>query len=489
MTEPAPTAAGPPGAPTVARVVVVGSGFAGLHTCRALERRLPAGRAQISLVSPTDYLLYSPLLPEVAAGVMDPRHVAVPVAQALSRTVPVLGSALDADLARHQVSVQLADGSTRDVGYDRLVLAPGSVTRQFPIPGIDEHAHGFKSLAEALYLRDHVLAQLELADTAGPAERAARCTVVVVGAGYAGTEFIAQMQHFIAKILPRYRNLTPGDMRWLLCDTAPAVLPELGADLGRKALDVLRGRGIEVHLKDSLTQIRADSVTMTDGSHIPTHTVVWTAGVSASPLIGSLAQRHNLAVDKGRLRVETTLAVPGHPDVWALGDAAAVPDSTHPGSICPPTAQHAQRQAKRAAGNVAATLGVGSPRPYRHHDLGLVVDLAGRDAVARPLKAPLAGLPAKTVTRSYHLLAIPSGNNRTRVALDWLCDAVLARSAAQLGYIPAAAATLPAEHPDLHPRQAVSTATITTPAGTPAPAASGSGDPGGATPPRSAAAS
>lgn len=435
-----------------ARVVVVGSGFAGFHTCRALERLLPADAAQITLVSPTDYLLYSPLLPEVAAGVMDPRHIVVPLSQGLRRTVPLLGFAVETDLERRQVSVLQPDGRTRQVGYDRLVLCPGSVTREYTIPGLDTHARGFKSLAEALYLRDHVLQQLDLADTTDdPAERAARCTFVVVGAGYAGTEFLAQMQHLVTGLLPRYHHLAADDVRWLLCDAAPAVLPELGPDLGQQALAILHRRGVQVRLSTELTDIGPDAVTLSDGTRIPTRTVVWTAGVSASPLIGAVADRHHLQVDKGRLTVDAHLAVPGHDDVWALGDAAAVPDLTHPGNICPPTAQHAQRQAKRAASNVAASLGVGQPRRYNHHDLGLVVDLAGPDAVAKPVGLPLTGLAAKTVTRGYHLLALPAGNNRIRVAADWLLDAVLARSAAQLSLVPQRDVTLPAaEHTDLY---------------------------------------
>jgi len=279
-----------------ARVLVVGSGFAGLHTARALERTLPAGKARITLVSPTDYMLYSPLLPEVAAGVMDPRHIVVPLAQSLRRATPVLGFAVDVDLERRVLTVQLPSGQTRQLDWDRLVLCPGSVTRDLPVPGLDEYARGFKSLAEALYLRDHVLQQLELADVAQtPDERAGRCTFLVVGAGYAGTEFVAQMQHFLAGVLPRYRHLRAADVRWLLCDTADAVLPELGPALGERTLRLLRGRGVEVRLGTSVKQIRADAVTLSDGTDVPTRTVVWTAGVTASPLIAATASRHRRA--------------------------------------------------------------------------------------------------------------------------------------------------------------------------------------------------
>lgn len=451
MTSTAPTSATPAGSPgPPARVVVVGSGFAGLHTARRLERLLPAAVAEVTLVSPTDYLLYTPLLPEVAAGVIDPRHIAVPLAQTLRRTTPMLGLAVDADLDRRTVTVRLPDGGTRQLGWDRLVLAPGSVTRQFPIPGLAEHGRGLKSLPEALYLRDHILQQLELASVVtDPSERRARCTFVVVGAGYAGVEFAAQMQHLVAGALPRFPHLGAGDLRWLLCDVASSVLPEMGPRLGGRAVQLLRARGIEIRLGVSVKELRADAVTLTDGTEVPTRTVVWTAGVTPSPLVGAMASRHRLELAKGRLVVDASLAVPGHDGVWALGDAAAVPDLTKPGQVTPPTAQHAQRQARTAARNLAASLGVGRTRRYKHHDLGLVVDLGGRDAVARPLGIRLAGLPAKAVTRGYHLYALPATANRVRVAVDWLLDAVLHRQVDQLGFIPESEVTLSAaEHTD-----------------------------------------
>jgi len=252
--------------------------------------------------------------------------------------------------------------------------------------------------------------------------------------------------------LAPYPNLVSDDSQWSLCDAAPVVLPELGADLGQPAVGLLRGRGIEVRLGPSLTDIRGDAVTLSDSSStVPTRTVVWAAGASDSQLIGAVAQRHHLPLNKVRLVVDEYLAVPGHPGVWALGDAAAVLDLTHPGRITPPTAQHAQHQAKRAAGNVAASLQVGQARPYKHHNLGLVVDLAGRDAVAKAVGVPLTGLAAKASPAVTTCSRCPSGNNRVRVTVDWILDAVLSRSSAQLSYIPTTQVDLPAaERTDLY---------------------------------------
>lgn len=469
----ASTAVTPPsgGAPgRAARVLVVGGGFAGFHALRRLERLLSPQTAELVLVSPTDYLLYSPLLPEVATGVIDPRHIAVPLRQQLHRTRTVLGHVTRVDLERHTVTVLAplpgassegsADdgaGSTTELGWDRLVLVPGSVTRQFDIPGVAEHAHGLKTLPEAVYLRDHVLAQIDLADSCpttpqGEAERRERLTVVAVGAGYTGTEFVAQMQRWLVTVAGRWTRTGPEDVRWVLVDVAPAVLPELGPELGRFALQLLQTRGVEVRLGVTIQSASARSVTLTDGTSIPTRTLVWGAGVAASPLVATLG----LPLLKGRLVVDTQLCLPGTEHVWAAGDAAAVPDLTkrrptdgggHGAGTAdlppaPPTAQHAQRQGRTLARNVAASLGSGRPRAYRHRDLGLVADLGGPDAVARPLGLPLTGRLAKVVTRGYHLYALPSTPAKVRVAVDWLLAGVLPTQVTQLSAIPSADALL-----------------------------------------------
>src|SRR5919112_6230531 len=250
-----------------ARVLIVGAGFAGFTCARELEKRLGPDAAELLLVSPTDYLLYSPLLPEVAAGTMDPRHIAVPLHGRLKRTRVVLGYAVGADLEAQTLTVAPIDETAgeprREVGWDRLVLAPGGVTRTFPIPGLAEKARGLKALGEAMYLRDHVLQQLELANASDdPDERRARCTFVVVGAGYVGTEFTAQMQHFTRKALLNYPRLEPRDLRWMLLDVAPRVLPELGERLGETALGLLRRRGVEIRLQTSIVEANEESLTL-----------------------------------------------------------------------------------------------------------------------------------------------------------------------------------------------------------------------------------
>jgi NADH dehydrogenase len=423
------------------RVVVVGSGFAGTFAARTLERALSPEDADLFLVSATDHLCYSPLLPEVAAGRLDARRIAVPLHAVLhrTRTMQAVVDAVDVDArtltVRHGTAEPLA------VAWDRLVLAVGSVTRTFPTPGVAEYAFGLKTLAEAQYLHDHVLRQLQLADIATDAdERRARLTFVVVGAGYAGTETAAQVQRMTVQQLGRFPRLAPSELRWMLVDLADSVLPELGPRLGREALRVIRARGMQVRMGTTVSRMTEDQVTLTDGTVVPAHTVLWTVGVTPPPLVRQLG----LPLSRGRLRVDDRLQL--REAVWAAGDAAAAPDPFSPaGADYPPTAQHAQRQGVVIGRNVAASLGRGRARRYRHRDLGLVADLGGTAAVARPVGIPLTGLPAKVVTKGYHLLALPATANRLRVGSDWAVNLVSRPIAAQLGLVDRRAASLAAE--------------------------------------------
>ncbi len=323
------------------------------------------------------------------------------------------------------------EGRVRTLSWDRLVLTPGSVTRLFDTPGLATHAHGLKSTAEALYLRDHVIEQLELAHVdENEARAAARRTIVVVGASYSGSELTAQLRA-LADAAARQIGFDRASVRFVLLDLADRVMPELGQKLGDAAMRVLRSRGIDVRLGTTVKEVHADHVVLTDDSRVGTYTVAWVAGVTPSPLIATLG----LETERGRLKVQTDLQVPGHPDVFAAGDAAAVPDLTQPGKIAPPTAQHATRQGKALARNVAASLGYGERKDYRHSDKGMVVDLGPRYAVANPLGVHLSGYPAKLIARGYHLYAIPRLVNRWAVALAYLTDVFFPRTVLSMGFV------------------------------------------------------
>jgi NADH dehydrogenase len=417
---------------TPPRVLVVGSGFAGFHCMRRLEKHLPPDAAELLVASSADYLLYSPLLPNVATGVVEPRHIAVGLHNTLRRAKVLVGHVVAVDIPGRTATLRRPDGTDRELAWDRLVLAPGGVTRTFNIPGVAEHALGLKTLAEAAYLRDHVLRELDNADAADdPAHRRACCTFVVVGAGYSGTETAAQMQLITTRAAAEYPRLRPQDIRWVLVDLADRVLPELSQRMGDEAMEVLRRRGVEDRLGTTVEEATEGKVRLSDGDTIETHTLVWCTGVTPSPLIKTLG----LPTERGRLRVGADLKVPGADGVFAFGDAAAVPDLTQPGKLTGQTAQHAQRQGKVAARNVAASLGYGKAVDYRHRDLGFAVDLGGFDAVASPFGVSLGGLPGLVATRGYHLLALPGNGNRIRVSLDWLLDWAMPPQVAQLGFL------------------------------------------------------
>ncbi|MEV6896628.1 NAD(P)/FAD-dependent oxidoreductase [Amycolatopsis sp. NPDC051372] len=429
------------------RVVIVGGGFAGYNAAKRL-RRTAGDDVEVVVVNPTDYFLYLPLLPEVSAGLLDPRSITVSIPGTLRGVRLALGTVTTVDFDAHTIGYTDPEGHGHELSYDRLVLAAGSVNKLLPIPGVAETAHGFRGVPEALYLRDHITRQIELAAAADdPEERTARCTFVVVGAGYTGTEVAAQGPAFTEALVARHPELTGQPVRWLLLDIADRVLPELSPRLGKTADAVLRERGVEVVMKTSVKDATADAVTLTSGERVPTRSLVWCVGVRPDPLVADVG----LPTAKGRVVVTAQLAVPGYPDVFACGDVAAVPDLTRPGECTAMTAQHAERQGKLAGTNVAASLGYGRPGTYRHHDLGFVVDLGAGRAAANPLHIPLSGWPAKIVTRAYHLLAMPG--NRLRTATNWGLATVSRRPTVQLGLVRGSSVPLDTDSPEVPHRR------------------------------------
>jgi NADH dehydrogenase len=430
---------------TAARVVIVGAGFAGFYAARELQKHAPD--AEIVLINPTDYFLYLPLLPEVAAGILEPRRICVSLPGRLPKVKLVLGTVTHIDIAGHRVEWIGPEGGTGAMAFDRLVLAAGSVNKLLPIPGVAEYAHGFRGISEALYLRDHITRQLELAAaTDDHDERDARCTFVVVGAGYTGTEVAAQGQLLTTRLAGQLPALRKQPMRWVLADLADRLLPGLSPRMSRTAERVLRKRGVEVRTGESVEHAGPEWLRMTTGEQIATRSLIWCVGVRPDPLVEGLS----LPTDRGRLEVHETLLVRGHAHVFACGDCAAVPDVTRPGSVTGMTAQHAQRQGKLVARNVAASLARRDLEPYKHHDLGFVVDLGGRQAAANPLHVPLSGLAAKTVTRGYHLLSLPG--NRSRTGIDWGLNTIMPPRAVQLGLVDAARVRLECTAPGERPR-------------------------------------
>ena len=421
------------------RVVIVGAGFAGCNAARELASI--AGGTEIVVINSTDYFLYLPLMPQVSGGLVEPGHICASLPRLLRKARFILGTVDRIDPGSKTVRWETPAGAAREITYDRLILTAGSVNKLLPIPGVAEYAHGFRSIAEAIYLRDHITRQLELAAAADPAERQAHCTFVVVGGGYTGTEVAAQGQLLTTRLARRMPGLAGQPVRWLLLDTARRLLPELDEHLSRTAERVLRRRGVEVRTSQSVEKAMPGYVHLSDGEDVPTRSLIWCVGVRSDPLAGTLG----LQTIRGRLAVDELMSVPGAPGIYACGDCAAVPDLTRPGEICGMTAQHAQRQGKLVARDVAASLGTGTAKPYRHHDLGFLVDLGGTAAAANPLGVPLSGPPANIVTRIYHLSAMTG--NRARVLADWILNAADPSEPASFGLVSSQAVRLDVGRP------------------------------------------
>jgi NADH dehydrogenase len=353
-----------------------------------------------------------------------------------------IGEVDDLDLEAKRVGWLDPEGQHHEITYDRVVLAAGSVHKILPVPGVSDYAQGFRGVPEALYLRDHIIRQIDLAALCeDPEERAARCTFVVVGAGYTGTEVTAQGQLF-TRDLARSRGLGDDATRWILVSRGQ-VLSGLAKHLSRTADRVLRERGVDVRCDETMEEATGEGVRLSSGETVPTRTLLWCVGVRPDPVIDDLG----VDVDQGRVVVDTRLNVPDRREVFACGDAAAAPDPSRKGEYCAMTAQHAVRQGQLAGRNIAASLGYGKARHYRHHDLGFVVDLGGTKAAANPFHIPLTGFPAKVVTRGYHLVSMPG--NRIRTVVDWALEAVLSRQTAQLGLVRSPAVPLDTASPEV----------------------------------------
>jgi len=401
-------------------VLVVGGGFAGAYVARQL------GDRRATIVSKDNFMLYTPLLPEAASGTLEPRHTVVPLRVMCPHAELILGAVTTLDLEAQRAVVETDEGP-QTVSWSDLVLALGAVPRTLPIPGLSEHALSFKTLPDAINLRNHVLHQLEAADAAlDEEERTRRLSFVFVGAGYAGVEALAELSDLAEDALRYYPRLRSAPRRWVLVDAAPRILPEIPPPLGDYAAGELRRRGMEIHVDTTLESVTADEAVLGDGTRIPTNMVVWTAGVAPNPLL----REWPLPLDeKGRVEVDELLRVRGHEHVWALGDCARVPNARSRG-VDPPTCQHALRQARRLARNL-----VGPPQPYGYLMLGQVATLGRHKGIAEVLGLRLRGFLGWWVTRSYHLYQLPTAQRKLRVVVDWTVSLFFRRDIVELGQL------------------------------------------------------
>jgi NADH dehydrogenase len=401
--------------------LVLGGGFAGSYVARLL------GKRGATIVSPENFMLYTPMLPEAASGTLEPRHTVVPLRMMCRHADLVLGRAVAHDADTRRVQVETADGLFW-LRYERLVAALGAVSRVLPIPGLAKHGLGFKTLADAIHLRNHVLRRLEAAVAAPSAgQRRRELTFVFIGAGYAGVEALAELSDLVRDALRYYEPLRSEPQRWVLVDAAPTILPEIPTRLGDYAAEQLSRRGVEIRTSTTLDSLEAHAALLSDGERIHTSTLVWTAGVRANPVIGKLG----FPVDEqGRIPVDETFRVAGHEHVYALGDGARVPNQATPEHPDPPTSQHALRQARRLVKNLT-----GEPRPYRYRMLGQVATLGRYRGIADVLGVRLRGFPGWFVTRTYHLYQLPLFSRKLRVVADWTLALFFRRDIAELSML------------------------------------------------------
>jgi NADH:ubiquinone reductase (H+-translocating) len=411
-------------------ILIAGGGYVGMYTALRLERLLRRGEAAVTVVDPRGYMTYQPFLAEAAAGSVEPRHVIAPLPQVLRHTQVLTGKIVSIDHPSRMAVFAPPQGPERVLRYDVLVMAVGSVSRVKPVEGLADYGAGFKTVGEAVHLRNHVLGQLAAAASASdPVIRAAALTFVVVGGGFAGVEAVAELQGLADEAVRFHPALDRAEMRWVLVEGAGRILPELDDRLGRWTLRVLRRRGVDVRLHTRLASAAHGTVLLDDGTKMAAGTLVWAAGVRPSPL-GAAA---GLPTDEtDRIKVGADLAVTGVPGVFAAGDIAAVPDLSRPGELCAPNAQHAVRQSKVLARNIIAYGRGGQLKPYRHAYAGSVAGLGHHQGVAQVYRIRLTGFAGWLAHRIYHLLWVPTLSHKARVLADWTLALFFRRETAQL---------------------------------------------------------
>nr|WP_040875153.1 FAD-dependent oxidoreductase [Streptomyces purpureus] len=424
------------------RVLVVGGGYVGMYTALRLQRKLKAelrsGSVEVVVVTPEPYMTYQPFLPEAAAGSISPRHVVVPIRRVLDRCRIVIGEVQAIDHAKRTATLTTLATEEESTGpeqmaYDELVIAPGSISRTLPVPGLADYAIGFKTVEEAIGLRNHVIEQMDIASsTRDPALRDAALTFVFVGGGYAGVEALGELEDMARYTARYYHNVKREDMKWILVEATNRILPEVGEEMGKYAIRELRARNIDVRLDTRLESCEDRVAVLSDGARFPTRTVVWTAGVKPAPVLASTDLPLN---GRGRLKCTAHLTVDGVTHAWAAGDAAAVPDVTadEPGKECAPNAQHAVRQTKVLAENIVASLRGQPLKEYAHAYVGSVASLGLHKGVAHVYGRKLKGYPAWFMHRVYHLSRVPTFNRKARVLAEWTLAGLFKREIVSLG--------------------------------------------------------
>lgn len=412
-------------------ILILGGGYVGMYTALQLQKKLRRDEATVTVIDPLSYMTYQPFLPEAAAGNLEPRHVVVPLRRVLPHAQVLNGRVTRIEHERRVVTFLPNAADAFEISYDVLVVALGSVARTLPIPGLAECGIGFKTVGEAIFLRNHVLAKLDIAaSTSDPVVRRRALTFVFVGGGYAGVEAFAELEDMARDASKSYDGVEPSDMRWVLVEATDRILPEVSRDLAEYTVRELQKRGMDIRLNTRLESAENHRIVLSDGEEFDADTLVWTAGVKPNPVLAS----SDLPLDeKGRVRGTEFLTVAGVSDAWAAGDSAAIPDVTRPGTFCGPSAQHAVRQAKQLGDNIVAVLRGGKPHEYRHSYAGSVASLGLHKGVAQIYGIKLRGIIAWFMHRTYHVSRVPTFNRKVRVIADWTLALFFRREIVSLG--------------------------------------------------------
>ncbi|GIG28906.1 NAD(P)/FAD-dependent oxidoreductase [Cellulomonas marina] len=423
----------------VPRVLVLGGGTVGLYTAKRLRKRLGNREAAIVVVDPRPYMTYYPFLPEVAAGSIDPRWAVAPHRRALKGVDVLQGKVSQIKHADRTVQITPEEGEPYWVTYDHLVVGLGSVARTLPIPGLAEQAIGFKQVEEAIALRNQVLNRIDVASsTWDPGLRRKMLTFVFVGGGFAGIEALAEVEDMARAAVKYYKAIEEEELRFVLVEGSPRILPEVSEELGGYTLEQLRKRNIEIYLSTFLSSCVDGHVVLSNKTEFDAETIIWTAGVKANPVL----QDSDLPLDKlGRVICNAKLQVTQEdgtvvPDAYAAGDCAAVPDLTQPGKTCPPNAQHAVREGNHLGDNLARVLRSAEPTEYSHKNVGAVASLGVYKGVAQMFgRLKVRGFLAWVLHRTYHVGAMPTFNRKVRIMAGWTGSLLLRREVVALGAI------------------------------------------------------
>ncbi len=431
-----------PGSAPARRVLIVGGGYVGLYTAltlqKTLRKELKRGQVQITVVDPRSYMTYQPFLPETAAGSLEARQVVVSLRRELKRCAVIDGRLIGLSHAAKTARIEPGVGAPYELAYDVVVVAPGSISKTLPIPGLADVGIGFKQVEEAIGLRNHILNRLDVASsTADPQVRERALTFVFVGGGYAGIEAFAELEDMARYATRYYPNVTPDDMQWVLVEASGRILGEVSAPMGQYTVDQLRARGMDIRLSTRLDSCVAGNVQLSDGTKLTSDTVVWTAGVKPNPVL----EATDLPLDKlHRIPCTADLQVRDRPDAWSAGDCAAVPDLTKgDGSAdsptCAPNAQHAVRQARLLGRNIAHSLHGTSTKDYKHTYVGSVASLGLYKGVAEVYGIKLKGFPAWFMHRTYHLSRMPTTNRKVRILSEWTVALLFHRDVVSIGEV------------------------------------------------------